>query len=238
MNRSDQNLEQTKSDLVGRIGEHSFLRRCRSGTIHLDELKIFLVQQGLYSAYFTRYLCALMANLPERHQVRDMAANLCEELGLTEESKIPHSTLYREMLKHFNLSLDDAQPSLGTRRLIDTMFDHCRDPRVARGLGALCLGGEALVPSLYNDLIAGFESCGIKPDALEFFYVHVECDDGHAETMWDIMTELARQNSADGALMMSAGHTLVDSRCAFFNSIEHAHRVGAHPGLVGFGTAA
>jgi pyrroloquinoline-quinone synthase len=215
--------EKTKERLVSRICNHSFLTRCRSGNVNIGELKIFLVQQGLYSEYFTRYLCALMANLPGRHHVRDLASNLCEELGLTVESSVPHSTMYREMLRHFDLTLEDAQPLLGTRRLIDVMFDHCRDPRVARGLGALCLGGEALVSAMYADIIIGFEACGIPRNVLEFFHVHVNCDDGHAESMWNIMTELTRSNANEAMLMLSAGHALVDARAEFFSSIEYAY---------------
>jgi pyrroloquinoline quinone (PQQ) biosynthesis protein C len=217
------NMEKMKEQLVSRICDHSFLTRCRSGTVSIDELKIFLVQQGLYSEYFTRYLCAMMANLPNKRHVRDLASNLCEELGLTVESAVPHSAMYREMLGHFDLTLEDARPLLGTRRLIDVMFDHCRDPRVARGLGALCLGGEALVSAMYADIIAGFEACDIPRNVLEFFYVHVNCDDGHAETMWDIMTELTSSNACEAMFMLSAGHALVDARAEFFSSIEHAH---------------
>jgi pyrroloquinoline-quinone synthase len=216
-------LEETKEKLIERLHVHSFLHRCREGAVTLDELKLFLVQQGIYSGYFTRYLCALMANLPSSGHVLRLANNLCEELGLTAESTTPHSTVYRSMLGHFNLTLDGVRPLLGTRRLIDTMFDHCRDPNVARGLGALCLGAEALVPTVYSDIIAGFEACGARPATLEFFYVHVECDHGHSDTMWDIMLELARRDPDQVGLMLSAGNAMVDARLDFFNSIERTY---------------
>lgn len=213
-------LEEFKLKLFSRIRESSFLVRCRQGEVSVEELKLFLVQQGIYSSYFTRYLCALMANLPSNGQVLKLAENLCEELGLTGDSPTPHSIIYRDMLSHFGLSLEGARPLLGTRRLIDTMFDHCRDPKVARGLGALCLGAEALVPSIYSDLLKGFKSAGIPDKAVEFFKIHVECDDGHSDTMRDIMVELARINPDQIAMMLSAGNALVDARIDFFDSIE------------------
>ncbi|MCR6480865.1 iron-containing redox enzyme family protein [Variovorax sp. ZS18.2.2] len=213
-------LEDFKSKLVHRIRDSRFLVRCRQGEVELNELKLFLVQQGIYSSYFTRYLCALMANLPSNTQVSRLAENLCEELGLTEDSATPHSVLYRNMLIHFELSQEGQRPLLGTRRLIDTMFDHCRDANVARGLGALCLGAEALVPSIYTDLLKGFKAAGVTDDAVEFFRIHVECDDGHADTMQNIMVELARTNPDQIARMLSAGNALVDARLDFFESIE------------------
>ncbi len=234
-------LESTKATLVARVRDHGFLQRCRAGEVTLEELKLFLVQQGIYSSYFTRYLCALMGNLPNNDQVLKLAENLCEELGLTPDSETPHSTLYRDMLKTFDLTLDGARPLVGTRRLIDTMFDHCRHANSARGLGALCLGAEALVPAVYADVILAFEACGVPARTLEFFRIHVECDDGHAETLRDIMVELASRDADNLPFMLGAGNALVDARMDFFSSIEDYAR--HHPtarGTEGFapGTAA
>lgn len=217
-------LDDAKQSLVERVHAHSFLKRCRAKSVSLDELKLFLVQQGLYSGYFTRYLCALMANLPSGDQVIKLAENLCEELGLTEDSGTPHSIIYREMLQHFGLSLSEATPTLGTLRLIDTMFDHCRDPKSARGLGALCLGAEALVPTMYSDIIAAFDGCGIPHAKLSFFHIHVECDDGHADTMRDIMVDMASRDPQQIPMMLNAGTAMVDARLSFFDSIEAFNR--------------
>jgi pyrroloquinoline-quinone synthase len=232
-------LVATKQRLIDRVRQHSFLSRCRHGAVTLDELKVFLVQQGLYSTYFTRYLCAMMANLPRNEYVLRVASNLVEELGLAADSPTQHSKMYREMLAHFGLSRDGVRPLAGTRRLIDAMFDHCRDPKPARGLGALCLGAEMLVPTVYADVIAGFRGCGVPAEAIAFFQQHVECDDGHAEIMWEIMVELAKDDPDQVALMVNAGEALVDARLAFFTSVETGSGVGTSrhadeaPDLVG-----
>lgn len=234
-------LDNAKRSLVERLRSHPFLHRCRAGAVSLDELKSFLVQQGIYGSYFTRYLCAMMANLPSNGHVLRLASNLWEELGLGTENAVPHSTMYRTMLGHFNVTLDGARPLLGTRRLIDTMFDHCRHPNAARGLGALCLGAEALVPAVYGDILAGFEACDTPSSALEFFYVHVQCDDGHADTMWDIMLELARHDPDQVDAMVSAGYAAVDARLDFLTSIEREDRtmegVGAGPAPINLDSA-
>ena len=217
-------LEASKSDLIARTRAHPFLMRCREGQVTLEELKIFLVQQGLYSTYFTRYLCAMMANLPSNNEVLALADNLFEELGLEPDSPQPHHLIYRDMLQHFGLDLAGAEPLPGTRRLIERMFHHCRDLSPSAGLGALCLGAEALVPALYSDIVTGFRGCGVEDKAIQFFLLHIECDDGHAETIRDIMADIADADPKQTDIMLAAGRDLVEARRHFFDSIEAAYR--------------
>lgn len=219
-----QRIEEHKHNLVARLKRTEFLRRCRSEEITRDELKTFLVQQGLYSAYFTRYLCALMSNLPQNQQVLALADNLCEELGLNGDAQTPHSVLYKNMLGNQGLDLASAEMLPSTSRLINTMFDHCRDRRYARGLGALCLGAEAIVPCMYADLISGFKACGFGAKDIEFFQIHVECDDAHAETLHKIMLDTARNDPHALGLMFGAGDALVDARIEFFARISASSR--------------
>ncbi|MFC6981268.1 TenA family transcriptional regulator [Microbulbifer taiwanensis] len=189
---------------------------------------MFLAQQGLYSTYFTRYLCAMMANLPGNDEVMALAENLFEELGLEPDSPQPHHLVYRYMLQSFGVRLEDARPLAGTSQLIDSMFRHCRDSRPSAGLGALCLGAEALVPALYTDIVAGFRACGVADKEIEFFLMHIECDDGHAETIRDIMVDIATLDPGQIDIMLGTGSELVDARMRFFDSIEEAYRETLH----------
>ncbi|GAB2893772.1 TenA family transcriptional regulator [Microbulbifer echini] len=224
-------LEANKDLLIEQTRAHPFLKRCRDGSITMEELKIFLVQQGIYSRYFVRYLCAMMANLPSNKEVHELAENLMEELGLEPDSPKPHAEIYREMLEHFDLSLENAEILPGTQHLVDTMFQHCRDLRASSGLGALCLGAEALVPDLYSDIVAGFRACGVADEQLTFFLLHIECDDGHAETIRDIMVEIGSKDASQLDVMLGAGRRLVQARQQFFDSIETAYRTSrqSHP---------
>jgi pyrroloquinoline-quinone synthase len=224
-------LEAAKRSFIDRVTAHSFVTRCRLGMVALDELKLYLVQQGIYGQYFTRYLCAMMANLPSNEAVLTLAENLFEELGLAADRAKPHHLMYRETLQRYELELDESQALPGTRRLIDTMFEHCRSPDPASGLGALCLGAESLVPAIYSDIIAGFEAQGAQPGDLEFFEVHVGCDDGHADALRDIMVEIASRDPARIDRMLLAGQRLVAARLEFFTSIEDAYRHRARDAL-------
>jgi pyrroloquinoline-quinone synthase len=216
-------FEDAKEKSVQKIQEHSFLRRCREGTITLDELTNFVVQQGKYSLHFTRYLCALMSNLPTNAHILELAENLFEELGFEDKSSIPHSIIYKNMMEKMGVSLDSAPLYPETEQLIETMLSHCKNPNPAYGLGALCLGAEALVPVVYADLLLGFKACGVPAEDLEFFRIHVECDDGHAETIRDIMVEISREDQNQANLIVDAGAALVSARLEFFSGIERRH---------------
>ena len=224
MKNVEKTIESEKLRLISRLQDHPFLVRCRNGQVGLGELKILLVQQGIYSSYFTRYLCAMMANLPSNTEVYELAENLFEELGFSPESPTPHYLIYRDMLQAFGLSLEDHEASAGTQNLIDTMFDHCRRADPSYGLGALCLGAEALVPSLYADLVKGFEANGVAKNTIQFFHIHIECDDDHAETLAKLMAQRVRQDPFSLARIVAAGDALVDARQKFLDSIETSYR--------------
>ena len=212
-------LQTAQRRLVDRLSRHPFLVACREGRASLDALKRLLVQQGLYSSNFTRYLCALMANLPSNEQILQLAENLFEELGFAPDSPTPHYLLYRETLAAFDLRLEEALPTAGTLRLIDTMFAHCRDRDPAVGLGALCLGAEGLVPALYSDFVKGFEIHGVDERALRFFHIHIACDDDHAETLAQLMVERVTRSPKNMDRILVAGEALVDARWAFLDDI-------------------
>ncbi len=225
-------LDEAKMDLTARVLASPFVGRCRAGKVSLTEMKRYLVQQGLYGAHFTRYLCALMSNLPSNHAVLELAENLFEELGLDPANRsVPHHEIYRDMLARFGLCLEGAQATPGTRLLIDTMLAHCRSTNPAQGLGALCLGAEALVPALYADIILGFKACGVAADDIEFFRIHVDCDDGHAETIREIMLHVAAHDSEQLAAMIDAGSAVVSARLKFFDDLDRPARLVAEPAV-------
>ncbi len=214
-------IESARDALVEKLRSHSFLRRCRDGQVSLDELKIFLVQQGLYATNFTKYLCAAMSNLPSNAEIRPLAQNLFDETGFSGTK--PHAVIYDEMLENdFGLTLKGAAPLTGTVKLITTMFRHCRNENPAFGTGALCLGAEALVPYFYADIVKGFVHCGVKEERLGFFTLHMTVDDDHANTLGEIMDAIATQNPEAIAHMVAAGNDLVDARLDFFTSVEEA----------------
>jgi pyrroloquinoline-quinone synthase len=204
------------------VQQHPFLRRCASGEVTLAALKIFLAQQGKYSSYFTRYLCALISNLKDSGDVLRLAQNLAEELGLGGDLQEPHSLMYARMLREFDIDLATAPMLPATQDLIDTMFLYCRRSNPAYGLAALCLGAEAIVPAVYRDLLQGFAAHDVPLQQLEFFRIHIECDDGHSAIMSDILVRMLEQDRANRRAVIEASAKLVEARLAFFTNIERA----------------
>lgn len=202
------------------VRQHPFARRCASGRVTLGALKTFLAQQGKYGSFFTRYLCALISNLEDVDDVMRLAQNLSEELGFGADGQEPHSLMYARMLGDFGIDLKRAPTLPGTQGLINTMFDYCRHKNPAYGLAALCLGAEAIVPQLYRDLMQGFIARGVPAERLEFFRIHIECDDGHGEIMRDILARMIDQEPRHCDAVFEASSKLIEARLSFFTNIE------------------
>lgn len=204
---------------VARLREHPFIRRCRDGSITRHELNVFLAQQAKYSGHFTRYLCALISNLHDNDDVLRLAENLAEELGLGEKAGEPHARIFARMLDDLGVQQHEVPAFPETDCLIATALHYCKQRNPAYGLGALCLGAEAIVAPLYSDIIEGFIANGVKREQLKFFEIHVECDDDHADTMREIMQRLKAQRPEDAALMLEGAQAMIDARLEFFSGI-------------------
>jgi pyrroloquinoline quinone (PQQ) biosynthesis protein C len=196
----------------------AFLTRCRNGDATRVELRTFVRQQYFYSRHFTRYLNALLSNLPDERDRAALTQNLFEEMGLS--GGVPHTQIYRRMMLAMHVNADDGAVYPATQCLIDTMFDCARNSRPMVGLGALCLGAEAIVPVIYSDIVAGFEATGEPSENLEFFTIHIAGDDEHAITMRQIIyRELARDSASVLDLEYGAARA-IGARISFFNAIS------------------
>ncbi|RAU49685.1 MULTISPECIES: iron-containing redox enzyme family protein [unclassified Pseudomonas] len=214
-----QDLAALKQALISQITSHPFLTGCRNGDVSLERLKGFLVQQGKYSRHFTRYICQLMVNLESSEDVLEVFDNLFEELGFGDVTEPPHSQIYRDMLQDFDLQLDAHPTHLATQRLIDSMMNFCKQPEAAYGLAALCLGAEAIVPAIYSDIVSGFVQQGIDRQRLRFFTLHIECDDGHADTLLAILARQVDQHPARSEVVRHAAFQMIQARLAFFDAL-------------------
>ncbi|WP_346829169.1 iron-containing redox enzyme family protein [Pseudomonas abietaniphila] len=214
-----QELAQLKEEMIDQISRHPFLIECRNGLASLDRLKAFMVQQGKYSRHFTRYICQLMANLESNEDILHLLDNLFEEMGFGEVSEPPHSQIYRDMLLNFDLQLDAFPTRPSTQRLINTMMNFCKQPEGIYGLSALCLGAEAIVPSLYSDIVAGLVKQGVALEDLKFFTLHIECDDGHADTMLAILSRLIIEKPTLFEVVRHAAFLMIQARLEFLDDM-------------------
>jgi pyrroloquinoline quinone (PQQ) biosynthesis protein C len=197
-----------------------FLTRCREGIVSREELHTYVRQQCHYSRHFTRYLSALLASIVDEADRRDLVQNLFEEMGLGAFGSVPHSQIYRDMMQAMGVRLEDEAPFAATEELIATMFECSSSKRAMVGLGALCLGAEAIVPHLYSTVVHGFASIGEPKDNLTFFQIHIEGDDEHAVTMRRIiLRELDRHPESRVDLEYGAARAIA-ARIRFFEAMS------------------
>ncbi|ROU09418.1 TenA family transcriptional regulator [Lysobacter enzymogenes] len=205
--------------LLQELERHPFLRRCREDANAIELLRVFLVQHSYYSENFTRYLCALMSRMPSNDDVRALAANLVEETGLDRPDAVTHAELYRRCLGELGVRPRSAPILPETSALIESMFHYCRAPDPLEGLAALCLGAEAIVPTLYGGLLQGLRRCGYSDAQLHFFVLHVSEDEAHALVMREIINRLLRDRPHRRAKVLAVGEDMVRLRMGLLEAV-------------------
>jgi pyrroloquinoline quinone (PQQ) biosynthesis protein C len=197
-----------------------FLTRCRRRTVSIWELRAFVAQQYHYSRHFTRYLCALMMRLEREQDRAELAGNLFEEMGLAGGLGIPHAEIYRRMLVAMEVDASAIPAQVATQELIKAMLSACSDPDPMVGLGALCLGAEAIVPHVYSQVLRGFLSVGEPEANLEFFRIHIEDDDEHAVTMRRIIDRELQEDPRRLKALKGSARRLLAARTQFFHGLS------------------
>ena len=82
----DQKLAEIMAELKDRMNNHPIwnnrlLKACELGHFSKDDYKILFEQYFIYSKNFTRYLCALMANMENDYHRSQLSENIWEEGG-------------------------------------------------------------------------------------------------------------------------------------------------------------
>jgi len=207
-----------RPDWLECLRQTKFLTRCRNGEASVQELHEFVRQQYFYSRHFTRYLNCLLGNLSDETDRTALMANLFEEMGMT--GGVSHAQIYRRMMTSM-LGTDLPLRTLpATQLLIDTMLDCCRNPRFMVGLGAICLGAEAIVPEIYSAIVNGFEAINEPRENLEFFLIHIGCDDEHAATMRAIIEREVERDPTARLDMEYGAIRALSARMTFFEAIS------------------
>jgi pyrroloquinoline-quinone synthase len=218
-----------KPEWVQRLRDTRFLTRCRTGAVSRMELHLFVRQHYHYSKHFTRYLGGLLSNLHEELARVALTRNLFDEMGMSGGTS--HAEIYRRMMAAMFLGDEgDVGAFPATQALVETMLECCGSPRAMVGLGALCLGAEAIVPEVYTTIMSGFEAVQEPRENLEFFALHILDDDEHALTMREIiLRELARDPHSRLDLEYGAARA-ISARVSFFEAISEQSTLDQYGG--------
>ena len=90
----------------------------------------------------------------------------------------------------------------------------------AAAVGALGLGTELVVSSMYADVLRGVDRFGrVRPEARSFLVLHSLVDDAHAESLLDLAGRLAKDGEARAALARGMRAAL-DLRAEFWSALH------------------
>jgi len=197
--------------LQHRAVRHPYLREMAAGTLPslYAALQDFARHYYGYSAHFPRYLTALISKLENPVHRAALLENLTEESGQYEEEElmqlmeydiqpewivgIPHPILFERFRKsigvHNAAMVDDHIEVVCWREQFLTIMN---TGSAAEALGALGLGTETIVQTIYQPFVEAIQKVGtIKPEDAVFFPLHTAVDDHHQATLKAIATDFA-----------------------------------------------
>jgi len=163
-----------------------------NGSLDQRDLQYIFSQYHLYSRSFTRFISAMMANCDNDLFRAQLSENLWDEGGGCDPAR-RHSELYRRFLRDGLgvTSPEDTVFEAFTEQFVREYLSFCLRNDALAGSAFLSLGTESIVPRMYGVFLTGLEHAGLEESSLEFFRIHIACDDEHAETLENIMLSYA-----------------------------------------------
>jgi quercetin dioxygenase-like cupin family protein/pyrroloquinoline quinone (PQQ) biosynthesis protein C len=200
------------------------------GALSRDDVRYVFSQYHLYSSGFTRYIAAVMANCESDLFRAQLAQNLWEEGGGCEPSR-RHAQIFRNFLRD-SLGIDDVTRIVyapHTRHFAREYLAAAQRSEPMAGAAFLAIGTEGIVSRMYEIMRSGLVQAGIPQGELEFFDIHIACDDDHALTLENMMMSYAGQ---PGWFEACAGgmRRALDLRMEFFEALfEDLQRMRIDP---------
>jgi len=213
--------------------DHPHLRRMAAGTLPdpVGALRDFAHQYAFYSGGFTGYLVGLIGQADDPRHRRVLQENLAEEHGqpptgldpdLAAEARRPHGELFADFKRAVGVDPGFAlrhPPCAAVLTLRGAVTEACTVRGLAAGLGALGFATELIVPTVYGHLLDAIRRApGVPARAGSFFEIHTHCDDGHADALLGIATELAVDLEARRA-MWATTHRVLSLRAALWDEL-------------------
>lgn len=210
-----------------RAVHHPYLRRLASGDLPdvAAAIRDYCHQYYFYSSRFTSYLEAVIGRLESEGHRAVLRKNLMEEHGQDPRNpqSIPHADLFQRFRRAAGVTeAYEARtpPCTAVTTWRDRFLQTCMSQPPCVGLGAIGLGTEMIVPTIYRYLHrAVTDHTEMKPDDFLFLTLHMECDDEHAADMKDISLELCKVSSANREALRLGVSSALDLRAAFWDAM-------------------
>jgi pyrroloquinoline quinone (PQQ) biosynthesis protein C len=215
--------------------QHPYLAALASGELPDTRwaLQDFARQYYAYSAHFPRYLTAVISKLENPSHRSALMENLTEESGQYEQEELdelaaigiqpdwivglPHPELFRRFRRALGVLDNEARPELIEMVCWREQFlAILSNGSAAEALGALGLGTETIVQTIYQPFVDAIGRIGMHPRDSVFFPLHTAVDDHHQATLRDIAIDLAA--TEQGRLDLAKGmQKALALRCSFWS---------------------
>jgi pyrroloquinoline quinone (PQQ) biosynthesis protein C len=164
-----------------------------------------------YSAHFPRYLTATISRLDDPAHRMALIENLTEESGHYGEDElaeleasgirrdwivgVPHPELFRRFRRALDLHGDEGLHDIESVCWREMFYAVIAHGSAAEAVGALGLGTETIVGSVYRHFVEALRRLSLPPEATVFFPLHCDVDDAHQESLKRIAVDLARSDT-------------------------------------------
>lgn len=204
---------------------HPYLVALGEGTLPNMQkaLEDFAYQYAFYSREFTRYLENVLGGLTDMRHRATIEENLSEERGdmvTPGGDDTPHRILFGEFREA--LGVDDAyeaEHSPCTTVLVwrDLFLQKCQSRQEGVGVGAIGLGTEYIVSTVYAPILKAVEAhTDLNERERLFLVLHSECDDEHGKEFCNITADIAKTTESREAIRFGVNSAL-NLRAAFWD---------------------
>ena len=196
--------------------KHPFYQAWQRGELTLDTLRAYTAQYYHHVLAFPQYVSGAHAGCPDQGARQELLENLIEE----ERGAENHPELWLRFGDALGLSraaVVDEAPLPETARLIETYRDVTKNGSFAQAATALyCY--ESQVPEVARQKIAGLQRFyGIDDErGLQFFTVHIEADEWHAEVGRGF---IERYGEAEAAAVHETAGRCLDALWGFLDGV-------------------
>jgi pyrroloquinoline quinone (PQQ) biosynthesis protein C len=226
-----------------RAVRHPYLRALADGSLPDTHAALadFARHYHGYSAHFPRYLATVVGRLEHPAHRRALLENLTEEAGHYPQEDldvlegigiarawiegIPHPELFARFCRAVGVEPGPQQEeALEVACWREMFLAVLQSGSPAEAVGAIGLGTENIVRSIYQPICAAIERVPqLSAEATVFFPLHTAVDDHHQETLQQIAAELAAtpQGARDLAKGMRKALAL---RSSFWDWLEERAR--------------
>jgi pyrroloquinoline-quinone synthase len=203
--------------------KHPFYQAWQRGELDLDILRHYCAQYYQHVLAFPQYVSAAHAGCPDQTDRRALLENLIEE----ERGDENHPELWLRFGDALGAARGDvvaSEPLPETDALVETFRQVTKSASFAEAATALyCY--ESQVPEVAKTKIAGLKQFyGIDdPRGLQFFDVHIEADEWHAEVGREFVNRYGEQ---DREAVLATAHRCLDALWSFLDGVDRS-RVAA-----------